>query len=41
VSALEVTISTRVSDFGTTTPIAAPKGAKPLDLANVTGLLGG
>lgn len=41
VSALEFTISTRFSDFGTTTPIAAPKGAKPLDLANVTGLLGG
>jgi len=41
VSALEFTISTRFSDFGTTTPIAAPKGAKPVDLANVTGLLGG
>jgi hypothetical protein len=41
VSALEFTISTRFSDFGTTTPIAAPKGAKPLDLANVIGLLGG
>ena len=41
VSALEFTISTRFSDFGTTAPITAPKGAKPLDLANVTGLLGG
>ncbi|MFZ4754829.1 MAG: hypothetical protein ACOYL4_02320 [Miltoncostaeaceae bacterium] len=41
VSALAFTISTRFSDFGTTTPITAPKGAKPLDLDNVTGLLGG
>ena len=41
VSALAFTISTRFSDFGTTTPITAPKGAKPLDLAKVTGLLGG
>ena len=41
VDGLALTVSTRLSDFGTTVKITAPAGAKTLDLANVGSLLGG
>lgn len=41
VDGLALTVSTRLSDFGTTVRITAPAGAKKFDLANAGSLLGG
>ena len=41
VDALALTVSTRLSDFGTTVKITAPANAKKLDLGNLGSLLGG
>lgn len=40
-NALALTVSTRLSDFGTTQTIEAPAGAKKLDLGDAGSLLGG
>jgi len=41
VDALALVVGTRLSDFGTTVKITAPKDAKKLDLGNLGSLLGG